>query len=86
MPSFKRLQPAIAICAVAFSIILYACSKGGGTGTETPPSGDDEFKKGMLTNYADNIIIPAYTDLQAKLASLEGNVQAFLATPSVATQ
>lgn len=86
MSTLKRYQPALALFFISLSVILYACSKGSGGGEEPPPSGDDQFKTGMLTNYADNIIIPAYTDLQAKIGSLETSVQAFLAAPSPATQ
>ena len=66
---------------------LYACSKGsnGGGGTEEPGNGVDEFKTDMLKNYADQIIIPAYTDLNAKVITLENSVNAFLDAPDQTT-
>ena len=36
----------------------------------------------MLVNYADDIIIPVYTELDAELTDLEAAVNAFLAAPS----
>lgn len=81
-----RLNMIIGVIAAA--TILYACSKssdGDGPG-DGGSAGADEFKKNMLINYADNIIIPAYTDLQTKLTALEGTINAFLTTPSAGTQ
>lgn len=67
-------------------VVLFACSKSkDGDGNE-PPAGTDAFKKGMLENYADNIVIPAYTDLSTKLGQLETAVAAFLEAPSVNTR
>jgi len=69
---------AIVIVATAF----YACSKSGGTGDTNTPSGNDAFKTAMLTNYADNLIVPAYTDFQNKVNALETVVNNFLNAPS----
>lgn len=82
----NRFRPAVVICFLTLAVVLYACSKSSNGGNENPTSETDDFKSGMLVNYADNIIIPAYTDLQTKLNQLEGNIQTFLATPSVANQ
>src|SRR6187549_3746634 len=79
----KRIW-SIALVFVTAAVILYGCSKGSNGGESTDVHAD--FKIGMLTNYADNIIIPAYTDLQAKLDLLETSINAFLAAPSDATQ
>jgi predicted lipoprotein len=83
----KGYKLTIIMCAIAAGIILFACSKSsdGGDGPDGS-SGNDEFKKNMLINYADNIIIPAYTDLQSKLVLLEGSINTFLAAPSGAAQ
>jgi predicted lipoprotein len=40
----------------------------------------------MLTNYADNIIIPAYLKLQEDVDALVAGVDAFADAPSSATQ
>jgi hypothetical protein len=80
----KLFRTGIVGAALA-AVVLYACSKGGdGDGGGT--ANNDAFKTEMLTNYADNIITPAYTNLQAKLGLLETSVNAFIATPSVGTQ
>lgn len=82
----KRSKTAVAICFLGLALVLYACSKSSNTGTENTGNETDDFKTGMLANYADNIILPAYSDLQAKLNQLETSAQAFIASPSVSTQ
>ena len=72
------------ICLVLTAMICYACSKS--SNGDTDVNGADAFKADMLTNYADNIIIPAYTDLQSKLGALDISLNTFLTTPSIATQ
>jgi len=71
------------VAAVLIGVLLYACNKEK-KDNSTPPSGD-AFKKGMLVNYADTLILPAYSDLQVKLAALEVAANAFLDAPSSAT-
>ena len=39
----------------------------------------------MLTNYADNVIIPAFGNLEAKLTTLKTSIEGFNADPSIAT-
>ena len=69
------------------AVAVFACSKSGGDDNgEGSTDGADVFKKGMLTNYADDIIIPGYTDLQSKLNLLETSANAFIAAPSTGTQ
>lgn len=72
------------ICLVLTAMICYACSKS--SNGDTDVNGADAFKTDMLTNYADNIIIPAYTDLQSKLGALDISLNTFITTPSIATQ
>ncbi|WEK33817.1 MAG: imelysin family protein [Candidatus Pseudobacter hemicellulosilyticus] len=61
-----------------------ACSKGDkGNGTDAAA---DTFKRNMLVNYADTLILPAYTDLQNKLGLLETAISNFLASPDAGTQ
>ncbi len=70
--------------ALLLGVLLYACNKDKkNNGT---PVSNDQLKKTMLVNYADTLIIPAYTDLQAKLATLETSANSFLDAPSSATQ
>jgi len=71
---------------IGFASVLFACSKSSGSDdTNTPPSSNDAFKTSMLTNYADNLIVPAYTDFQAKVNALENSVNNFLNAPSAGT-
>ena len=82
MMKFPRITLAIAF--VLTSAVFYACTENNGT-TDPAPSGNDAFKTGMLTNYADNLIIPAYADLSTKLTTLETHVNGFLDNPSATT-
>jgi predicted lipoprotein len=80
----KRLL-SIAFLFMCGFVILYGCGK------ESTGSGDNsdtnkDFKIGMFTNYADNIIIPGYTDLQNKLDQLDAAINVFLTAPSDASQ
>lgn len=86
MIKLNRKTAAAAVTLLAVASFIIACSKGGGGGTPEPvtPTGFD--KAAMLVNYADNIIIPAYTTLQTQSATLETAVNTFLATPNTANQ
>lgn len=75
----------VTLFAIAGSL-LWACSKDNKGGGNNNGITTDAFKKNMLINYADTLIIPAYNDLQSKLAILEASADNFLATPSLATQ
>jgi hypothetical protein len=79
----KSMLLVVAITLVA-SAIFYSCSKSS-SGSDTDP-GNSFDKKGMLTYYADNLIIPGYKQLQTSFASFKVAVDAFLAAPSGATQ
>jgi uncharacterized protein len=81
-----RFRYNIIVLMLIAAVLMYACSKKTDNPNPDNPSGTDDFKKGMLTNYADNIIVPAYADLNSKLATLEIAVNAFLDAPSVSTQ
>lgn len=81
----SKLQFGLVLLLFA-SFLIYACSKSDSGDTGGPATGNDQFKGEMLTNYADNIIIPAYTDLDTKLAVLQTDLDAFLADPKVESQ
>lgn len=68
------------LAAAVISIICYACSKGGGSNDPQPDNGFD--KTAVLTNYADNLVIPGYTAMQSQLQELDAAVTAFLAAPA----
>jgi uncharacterized protein len=78
-----RNKRIIVIAVFIAAVSLYACSKND-NGKDSGKS-NDEFKTGMLTNYADNLIIPAYTNFQSKINSLETVVNDFLNAPSTTT-
>lgn len=62
------------------AIVVTACTESDDTGGGTT---SDSFDRGaMLTNLADNIIIPAYQDLDAKLAVLVTAKDNFIAEPN----
>ncbi|AWG23108.1 iron-regulated protein A precursor [Flavobacterium faecale] len=67
-----------------FSIIALAaaCSSSDG---ETSTTNDGYDRKALLTHWANNIIIPSYTNYQVKLQTLTTDVNNFTATPTVAT-
>jgi len=79
---FKSGQVKKIIFVLAVTVFS-ACSKSSDKGGETPNAFD---KTAMLTNYADNLIIPGYTALQQKLQVLQTASDAFLAAPTLVTQ
>ena len=60
--------------------LIVACSSSddSSSGAKT----DNFDRSALLTNLADNIIIPAYQDFGPKLTSLKGSVENFVATPN----
>ncbi len=63
--------------------LLIACSESDDSGYGTSSDGFD--RQAMLTNWADNIIVPAFQDLNSDLAVLKTDKDAFLATPNQTT-
>lgn len=80
----KKSMLFIAIVTIVTSALFYSCSKSS-SGSDTDPENSFD-KKAMLTYYADNMIIPGYKQLQTAFAALKVASDAFLATPSDATQ
>lgn len=80
----KRWAGVIASLFLA-TVTIVACSKKSDT-KDADPTVNGFDKAGMLTNYADNLIIPAYTSLQQKIALLETAANTFLATPNATNQ
>lgn len=75
----------IAALVIIGIITVYACSKSSNGGGDNNNTSTDAFKTSMLTNYADNLIIPAYTNFQSKINALETTVNTFLNEPSTTT-
>jgi predicted lipoprotein len=63
-------------------ITIVACSSTADSGDTTGGSNYD--RKLLLTNWADNIIIPSYINYQAKIKVVATNITAFNASPSEA--
>ena len=60
-------------------VLIAACSSNGGDDKTNSNSSD---RSALLTNWADNIIIPSYTNYQSKLQSLNTSANTFVATPT----
>jgi predicted lipoprotein len=65
------------ILILASCLLVFACGKNG--------DGDDFDKKGMFTNYADNLILPAYNTYKTSLTSLQTALNNFDAAPDLTT-
>ncbi|MES2702526.1 MAG: imelysin family protein [Bacteroidota bacterium] len=75
----------LSIASVALvTVVFFACKKSPSTTVTNPETGFD--KKAMLTQYADGLIIPAYAEMQGKIAALKTASDAFVASPSEGTQ
>src|SRR5215217_7794628 len=81
----NRLTGGTFLVAAAIAL-LFSCSKKSSEpnpGGETPGTFD---KAAMLTNYADNVIIPSYQQLQENVGTLVTAVNAFADAPSADAQ
>ena len=60
--------------------LIVACSS---SSTDDEPTGGDSFDRAaLLTNVADNIVIPAFEDLSAKLSDLQSTKETFVSNPN----
>ncbi|BAO74286.1 imelysin family protein [Winogradskyella sp. PG-2] len=73
------LKKGIVLLAIGFIIVACSSSDDGGTDDGMPMSFD---RTAMLTNWADNIIVPIYQDLNTKLTDLVAQKDAFISTPN----
>ena len=70
------------ILMLVMLLVISACSSDNG---DTVEPGTDSFDRGaMLANWADNIIVPAFTSFTASTQDLEDKTAAFVASPSEA--
>ena len=60
--------------------LFISCSE---DGDKIAPPADSFDRKGMLTNWADNIIIPSFQSFKGASQNLENAVQSFTANPSI---
>lgn len=72
---------------VLLTLLVYACSKKGEpTPTTTSPTDQKALdRKAMLTNIADNIVIPAYAKFKVKMDVMAAKSEAFTNTPNITT-
>ncbi len=71
--------------ALFFSILLVTASCGNkDKGTETP-QGNPTDRAAMLTNIADNLVLPAYANFEAKLNAMISKSDAFRNDPTTST-
>jgi uncharacterized protein len=78
MKKFKNISLVIAILLMA-SAVFYACKK------DKPADQSDNFdRKAMLQNYADNLIKPAFADLQTQTNALKIATDLFVSIPNEA--
>lgn len=70
--------------SVLLILFYVSCSKKSNPTDNPVANGFD--KTAMLTNYADNLIVPAYEQTQQKLTLLQTAVSTFLAAPNSTTQ
>ena len=66
------------------TLLWLACSKSDKNNEDA--SATDAFKKSMLLNYTDTLIIPAFTELQNKIVVMETAINTFLAAPASGSQ
>ncbi|WP_316817199.1 imelysin family protein [Pedobacter nyackensis] len=74
----------ISVLSILLMLFYNSCSKKSNPADDKAANGFD--KTAMLTNYADNLIIPAYEQTQQKLTGLQTAVNVFFATPNATTQ
>ncbi|WP_276090233.1 imelysin family protein [Pedobacter sp. JY14-1] len=80
----NQIKPGIVILITAFTIFIVACSKK--TSKDNSPQAEGFDKGTMLADYADHLIIPAYTGLQQQITQFEAAVSTFLTTPDAGNQ
>lgn len=71
------------ILAAVSLLMIWACSSDDSSDTDAIQN-DDFDRSAMLVNWADNIIIPAYEDLNTKLGTLVSEKDVFIAEPNAA--
>lgn len=77
--NFKPMKKLFLVLSVAGIIVAASCSSSS-SGDDTTP--DNFNRTALLTNWADNIIIPSYVNYQTTLQTLVTDVAAFNATPN----
>ncbi|WP_316734705.1 imelysin family protein [Pedobacter aquatilis] len=84
MGYFKTKQIFSVLVLLTFGL-LYACSKNGEGPAPEPTDNSAKNRKELLTNIADNIVLPAYANFKVKLDAMVSKSNAFTTTPTAAT-
>lgn len=84
---FIKGKKSVALLSVLLMVMVYACSKKGDPSPTPDPPIDQKAldRKAMLTNIADNIVIPAYGKFKIKLEAMLSKSTAFTTNPSTTT-
>ncbi|KAB1158670.1 imelysin family protein [Tenacibaculum aiptasiae] len=69
----------VSLLLIVSVLVMYACSSSSDSNVST---GDGFNRKAMLTHWAENIIIPGYTDFAQKTGALKTAVETFTTTPN----
>ncbi|MEJ0055821.1 MAG: imelysin family protein [Bacteroidota bacterium] len=83
MDFYKRIRSALAITSAVVIIMMHACSRK--DDVVNPTDAQATSRKAMLTNLADNIIIPSYGKFKARLDAMTSRSNAFTTTPNATT-
>lgn len=76
----------LALLSIVLMVVAYACSKKGEPSPSPEPVDQKALdRKAMLTNIADNIVIPAYAKFKVKLDLMLTKSAAFTTTPNTST-
>jgi hypothetical protein len=74
------MKKGIVFLIIGLTSVLINC------GSEKGTEAEDNFDRAaLLTNWADNLIIPGYTDLVTTLESMQVSVEAFNSDPTIST-
>lgn len=68
-----------------FLLVMFLIAGCGGSGSDPDPVVDPLDRVPMLTNWADNIVIPSYDKFDAKLKTMVSAAEAFSSAPSSTT-
>ncbi len=70
-----------ALLSILVITLIFACSSSEDGNPSSGGNTDDFNRQAMLTNWADNFIIPAYQELASDLSTLKTDKDAFIANP-----
>src|SRR6218665_3706592 len=79
--NFKTMKKLFLVLSIVSVIVAASCSSSS-SGDDTGPDNFD--RTALLTNWADNIIVPSYVNYQTRLQTLVADVATFNTTPNEA--